>query len=92
MILTISGTLKTGSISTGSKLVLKAVDNAGKLLDDPLTYDICNLPGMTCPANSFSIIRTLDLTKLYPTYSIIVQVFNAYGQTLACSIGTVTGN
>jgi hypothetical protein len=92
MILTISGTLKTGIISVGSQLVIKGVDNAGELLDNPLVYDICNLPDITCPTNYFSIKKSIELTNIYPTYSNIVQILSASGQILACSIGTVTGN
>jgi hypothetical protein len=92
MILTISGTLKTGIISTGSRLVLKAIDEAGKLVDDPLVRYTCELPGVTCPTSSFSIVRKIILTNFYPVYSFIIEIYSASGAILACSIGTVTGN
>ncbi|GBB99811.1 hypothetical protein RclHR1_03640007 [Rhizophagus clarus] len=91
LILTISGTLKKGVISAGSKLVLKAIDDNGDLLAKPLVYDLCGVGGFDCPVNTFSMIKSLETKGLTPTYSIIVQIFDAYGQTLACSIGTVTG-
>ncbi|PKY45649.1 hypothetical protein RhiirA4_460285 [Rhizophagus irregularis] len=39
-VFTISGTIKTGVIDTGSKLVISAVDNSGNILGEPLIDDI----------------------------------------------------
>lgn len=88
-VLNISGTLKNGAITTGSKLVVKAVGDDGKLLDDPLVYDMCEK--LTCPAKYFDATVYLKSKNLLPTFSIIVQILSASGQTLGCSIGTVTG-
>ncbi|GBB99807.1 hypothetical protein RclHR1_03640003 [Rhizophagus clarus] len=90
LILTISGTLKTGAISAGSQLVLKPINTNGDVIAQPLTYDMCTLTD--CPANYFSVIRSIDTTDMPLSYSIIVQIFDAYDQILACSIGTITGN
>jgi hypothetical protein len=92
IIFTISGALKTGSISAGSKLVFNAIDVNGDPFAYPLTYDICGLPEVTCPTDTFSITRKIEVKKFTPTYSVIIQLFSASGQVLACSIGTVTGN
>src|SRR5581483_11882739 len=73
-IFTISGTLKTGTLSAGSKLVIAAIDNTGSPLGDPVTSDICSTPNMTCPATTFSIIATVPFANLPATYSIIVQI------------------
>ncbi|RGB32077.1 hypothetical protein C1646_763361 [Rhizophagus diaphanus] len=87
-IFTISGTLKTA----GSKLVIFVLDDNGNTLGETLTDDICSFPGMTCPANYFSIIiRKVQLLNLPATYSFVVQILDASGKTLGCSLGTVTG-
>ncbi|EXX50738.1 uncharacterized protein OCT59_008814 [Rhizophagus irregularis] len=90
-IFTISGTLKTGVITTGSKLVIFVLDNNGNTLGEALTDDICSFPGMTCPANYFSLIRKVQILNLPATYSFVVQILDASGKTLGCSLGTVTG-
>ncbi|GBB99808.1 hypothetical protein RclHR1_03640004 [Rhizophagus clarus] len=91
--LTITGTLKEGVISMGSQLIIGAIDDNGNPLSKPLVTDLCGPDGFdNCPVNSFSMIEPLTTTDLVPTYSIIVEITDAYGQTLACSIGTVTGN
>ncbi|CAB4478777.1 hypothetical protein RhiirA5_431863 [Rhizophagus irregularis] len=88
-VLNVSGTLKTGVISAGSKLVVKAIGDDGELLDDPIVYDMCE--SLTCPTKYFDVVAYLKSKNLLPTFSIIVQVLSASGKTLGCSIGTVTG-
>ncbi|PKY58900.1 hypothetical protein RhiirA4_412269, partial [Rhizophagus irregularis] len=90
-IFTISGTLKTGVIDIGSKLVISLRDSIGKILGESLVDDICSYPGMTCPANNFSLLRQVNMLNVPATYSFIVQILDASGNTLGCSLGTVTG-
>ncbi|CAB4442620.1 unnamed protein product [Rhizophagus irregularis] len=81
----------TGVIDIGSKLVISLRDSIGKILGESLVGDICSYPGMTCPANNFSLLRQVDMLNVPATYSFIVQILDASGNTLGCSLGTVTG-
>ena len=90
-IFTVSGTLKTGSITTGSKLVVFTLDSNGNILGDTAIFDICGTPGMTCPTNTFSIITKVQFGTVPPTYSIVVQILDPSNSVLACSMGTITG-
>lgn len=92
IIITVSGTLKTGIISAGSQLVSEPIDENGNGIAPPLIDDLCSLDGADCPTDYFSVKQLVDITNITPIYSIKVQIIDAYGQILACSIGTVTGN
>ncbi|RGB33881.1 hypothetical protein C1646_788097 [Rhizophagus diaphanus] len=85
----ISGAIKVGTISAGATLDVSAIGDDGKLLDDPIVYDICK--SVTCPTKYIGLRADLKSKNLLPTFSIIVQVFSSAGQSLGCSIGTVTG-
>jgi hypothetical protein len=88
-VLYVSGTLKVGTISAGATLDVRAIGDDGKLLDDPLVYDICE--SLTCPTKYFGLKVNLQSKNMLPTFSIVVQILSSAGQSLGCSIGTVTG-
>ena len=94
LIITVSGTLTTGTIAAGSKIVYQAFDSASAPLGDQFTADICTLSGITCPlgpGSSFSIAGTFPTGTFPATYTIAVGVGDATGAVLACYMGTVTG-
>jgi hypothetical protein len=93
LIITVSGTLTTGTINTGSLFSFQAIDSSGTA-DTPVTVDICSASGITCPiatGDSFSIVNTVPTGTLTGTYTLVVGILDATGAVLACSMGTITG-
>jgi hypothetical protein len=93
LLITVSGTLTSGTIDTGSQFVFQAFNKAGEG-GTPTTVDICSKSENICPivtGNSFSIVNKVTTGTLTGTYTIAVSILNATGAVLACSIGTVTG-
>ena len=92
LLVTVSGTLTTGTIAAGSKIIYQAFDNTGAPLSDQLSSDICS--GATCPleaGTSFSITNKFQTGYFPATYTIAVGIADATGAALACYIGTITG-
>jgi hypothetical protein len=91
-IFTISGTIDTGTLDVGSSITIQALDDGGKPIGTVYRYRLCEQPGSKCPYSSFStIIRVPMGSPLPTTYTILVQLFDAAGSLLGCSMGTITG-
>src|SRR5437764_545096 len=68
VLITISGTLTSGTINQGSTLIIEPVDTNGKDIGTPSISDFCT-GGITCPLSpgtSFSKISKLMVTTLPP--------------------------
>lgn len=89
----VTGILTNGTIDTGSKLLIQLQDDAGEVIGDPSTSDICAEPAnFTCPATTFSLEQEFQVPDTLPeTYDIIVQINDANDNTLACATSTVPG-
>jgi hypothetical protein len=89
LLITVSGTLTTGTIDAGSQFVFRVLDDSGAK-GDPYTMDIC----ITCPmttGTSFSIVNNIPTGTLTGTYTIFVFILDSAANILACSMGTVNG-
>jgi hypothetical protein len=92
LLITVSGTLTTGTIDPGSQFVFRVLDDSGAK-GDPYTMDICTAKGITCPmttGTSFSIVNNVP-TGTLGMYTIFVFILDSAANILACSMGTVNG-
>jgi hypothetical protein len=89
----VTGTLTNGTIDTGSELLIQLQDDAGEVIGNPFTFDICAPApaNVTCPATTFSLQEEIQVETLPEEYNIQVQINDANGNALACATSTVPG-
>ncbi|RGB36423.1 hypothetical protein C1646_666997 [Rhizophagus diaphanus] len=87
----VNGTLTNGTIDTDSELLIQLQDDAGEVIGDPFTFDICAPApaNVTCPATTFSLQEEIQVDTLPEEYNIQVQINDANGNTLACATSSV---
>jgi hypothetical protein len=92
-LVTITGTLTSGTLTAGSQVFIGAMDTNSQDIGTPLITDFCSAEGL-CPVStgdSFTVVKSIRLTGTFPaTYSLVVSIRDASGTTVACAIGTVT--
>ena len=94
---TISGTA-ANEFDQGATFVLELVDTSGNIINPPIpvVQDLCSALGDTCPitvGSPFTATGQLTMPDtLPPQYNIFIAIMDASNNTLACSIGTVTGS